>query len=75
MITALVAFAMLCLLLVAWTQYFWSMQVQRLVDKVMSGNYQAYANSKNPPPPAPIEGFIPPEMREDLGSISGVNVY
>lgn len=75
MITALVAFAMLCLLLVAWTQYFWSMQVQRLVDKVMSGNYQAYAHTKTPAQPQITQGSIPNEMREDLGSINGVNVY
>jgi len=59
-------------LVVAGQQWFWSRQVQKLIDKIMSRNYAEYVQA-SAPPPAPSRIMVP-EEREDLGALQGIQI-
>jgi hypothetical protein len=56
---------------IVYQQIFWSRQVQKLVDKLMSRSYTEYFQTQNPKPP--VERFQIPEEREDLGALQGLH--
>lgn len=52
---------------------FWTKQVQKLVDKVMSRNYAEYMQAQKPS--TPINRLqIPVEEREDLGALQDLHI-
>lgn len=62
---------MLCAI-IGYQQWFWSKQVQKLIDKVMSRNYAEYAHSNAPPPPLNREFRMDLNQTEDLSTLDGI---
>ena len=76
-ITAAYAALVIVLILLNIAQFFfWSRQVQRLVDKLMSRNYAEYHQLQNPPEKMQPSGITIPlaDVRQDLGALEGFGV-
>ncbi len=73
MIEVIVICALIALLIAQ--HFFWSLQVQSLVNKLMSRNYSEYQQAKGLEMDSKPEQFIPetfdPSTHEDLRSIGG----
>lgn len=57
---------------IAFQQVFWSRQVHKLVDKLMSRSYAEYVQATKPLPA--VNRIQTPEEREDLGALQGIHV-
>ena len=50
-------------------QVYWSVQVHKLVDKLMSRNYHEYKQAEGQTLPMVAPSIILPESEDDLGSL------
>lgn len=71
MTEVLLAILVLQTVFIAWQQYFFTKQIQVLVDKLMSRSFREYDSVKNPPPAKPQ---LPDPPGEDLRILSNITV-
>lgn len=53
-------------------QIFWMQHTQKLVDKIMSGNYTTYVQSQPRALPERNKADLIPDPQEDLGILTGI---
>jgi hypothetical protein len=56
-------------LLLLFQQAYWSRQVQKLVDKLMSRNYTEYEQAKSQSQPLMAPSIVIPDAPDDMGAL------